>query len=70
MEVAILWALKNGFFDDISVKKIAEAEESFESFISTTAPALLDKILSDKIIGEELEKMLADAAGQWKKTFA
>ena len=70
MEIAILWALQKGFFDDIDVKKIAEAEESFESFMETSHAAALDKILNDKIIKEDLEKMLGDAAAQWKKTFA
>ena len=70
IEIAILWALQRGFFDDIDVKKIAEAEESFESFMEASRADALDKILNDKIIKEDLEKMLGEAAAQWKKTFA
>lgn len=69
-EIAILWALQNGFFDGIDVKKISEARESFESFMETSRADILEKILSDKIIKEDLEKTLGDAAAQWKKTFA
>ena len=31
---------------------------------------VLDRILKDKILGDELAEMLKDACGQWKKTFA
>lgn len=70
MEISILWALQNGFFDDIDVKRIGEAERSFEEFMQSRGQAVLDRILKDKILGDELAEMLKNACGQWKKTFA
>ncbi len=70
MEIAILWALQNGAFDDIDVKRISEAEASFEEFMSVRGKSVLAKILDDKIINDELVEMLKDAVSQWKKTFA
>ena len=32
IEISILWALQNGFFDDIDVKRIGEAVCGFEDF--------------------------------------
>ena len=70
MEIAILWALQNGAFDDIDVKRISEAEASFEEFMSVRGKSVLTKILDEKIINDELTEMLKDAVSQWKKTFA
>ena len=69
-QIAILWALQNGFFDDIDVKKIAEAEASFEAFMDGQGKPVLDRILKDKIIKDELSEMLKQACQNWKKTFA
>ena len=63
-------ALQNGAFDDIDVKRISEAEASFEEFMSVRGKSVLAKILDDKIINDELVEMLKDAVSQWKKTFA
>ncbi|MBO5254778.1 MAG: F0F1 ATP synthase subunit alpha [Opitutales bacterium] len=70
IEISILWALQNGFFDDIDVKRIGEAVCGFEDFFKNNANDILDKILKDKIIGDELTSMLKNACTQWKKTFA
>jgi len=70
VEISILWALQNGFFDDIDVKKIGEAQASFEDFITTSATSLLEKIVSEKVISNELSDMLKEACSNWKKTFA
>ncbi len=70
MEIAILWALQNGVFDDIDVKKIAEAETSFEDFMQARGKDVLDKILKEKIIGDDLTAMLKETCANWKKTFA
>lgn len=70
VEISILWALQNGFFDDIDVKKIGEAQASFEDFITTNATSLLEKIVSEKVISNELSDMLKETCSNWKKTFA
>ncbi len=70
MEVSILWALQNGFFDDIDVKKISDAEKSFEDFMEGRGKDVLEKILKDKVIGDDLNAMLKEACSNWKKTFA
>ena len=70
VQISILWALQNGFFDDIDVKKIADAEASLEAFMEGQGKAVLDKILKDKVIKDELSEMLKEACSNWKKTFA
>lgn len=70
MEIAILWALQNGFFDGIDVSKIAAAESSFEDFFAGRGAEVLSKITKEKIIGDDISAMLKDVCAQWKKTFA
>lgn len=70
MEIAILWALMNGFFDDIKVNKISEAEASFEEFMKSKGGAVFEKILQQKKLDDDIEGQLKEICGQWKKTFA
>ena len=70
MEIAVLWALQNGFFDGIDVSKIAAAESSFEDFFAGRGAEVLSKITKEKIIGDDISAMLKDVCAQWKKTFA
>ncbi len=70
VEIAILWALQNGYFDDINVKKVAEAESSFESHMTTRGAETLARIMKDKVIGDELTAALKADCQNWKKTFA
>jgi F-type H+-transporting ATPase subunit alpha len=70
IEVAILWALQNGYFDDIDTKKIGEAEKSLETFVSTRGKATADKIIKEKVISDELASELKSMCDDWRKTFA
>lgn len=70
IEIAILWALQNGYFDSIDVKKISEAEKSLESYASTRGKPTVEKILKDGKISDELAAELKSMCDQWRKTFA
>ncbi len=70
IEIAILWALQNGYFDDIETKKIGEAEKSLETFFTTRAKETAAKILVEKVISDALSAELKSACDQWRKTFA
>lgn len=70
IEIAILWALQNGYFDSIDVKKVSEAEKSLESYASTRGKPTVEKILKDGKISDELAAELKSMCEQWRKTFA
>ena len=59
IEITILWALQNGFFDSVDVKKIAEAGQD-----------IIAKILKEKVISDSLADELKSMCDEWKKTFA
>ena len=70
MQVAVLWAMQNGHFDDVDVERIQECQAQLEEFLSTRKADLLQKIadekaLSDSIV-EGLETALSDFKGTWK----
>lgn len=70
IEIAVLWALQNGYFDSIDVKKISDAETSLENFASTRGKGTVAKIAKEKIISDALAAELRAMCDDWRKTFA
>ncbi|MDB4356483.1 F0F1 ATP synthase subunit alpha [Akkermansiaceae bacterium] len=70
MQVATLWAMQNGKFDDVDVDRIKECQAQFEEFLSTRKADLLQKIADEKALSDEivegLETALSDFKATWK----
>jgi F-type H+-transporting ATPase subunit alpha len=70
MEVAILWAMQNGHFDDVEVERVKECQGALEEFLSTRKADLLQKIADEKALSDEindgLKTSLEDFKGIWK----
>jgi len=60
-----LFAVNNGYFDDIDVKKALSAEKSLRDFIKTKYSALAGRM--DKELTGDDEKALNEAIKDWKK---
>ena len=60
-QVIILYAVTNGFMDDVSVAGIREWERGFLEYAQAQFPQIGDKIKSDKIISKETEEALKRA---------
>jgi len=69
-EVAILYAVTNGYLDDVPVEKISAFEQSFHRFMETNHPKITQRILTDKEIKPETEEMLKSAISEFKKSVA
>lgn len=69
MEVSILWAMQNGYFDDVKVSRIKECQESLEEFLSTRKAELLQLISDKKELTDDvvsgLETALKDFKASW-----
>ncbi len=69
LEIAILWAMQNGYFDDVDVKRIKECQEALEEFLSTRKADLLQLILDEKALTDDvvsgLETALKDFKAAW-----
>jgi F-type H+-transporting ATPase subunit alpha len=60
-----LFAVNNGYYDDIDVKKALAAEKSMRDFIKTKYAALAGRM--DKELSADDEKALGEAVKDWKK---
>ena len=69
-EIAVLWALKNGFFADIEVARVSDAKAALESFLSARKPELLAEILKKGAFDGDLDAKMKSACEEWRKTFA
>jgi F-type H+/Na+-transporting ATPase subunit alpha len=62
-----LFAVNNGFFDDIDAKKVLGAERSMRDYIKGKYPELVSRIEETKDLSKEDEAQLKDAIADWKK---
>ncbi len=69
LEVAILWSMQNGYFDDVEVKRIKECQEALQEFLTTRKADLLQLILDEKALTDDvvsgLETALKDFKASW-----
>ena len=66
--VAILYAVGNGYLDDVAVDKVAAWESSFLRFMETNYPDIGKAIAKEKNITPDTEGKLKAALGEFKKT--
>ena len=67
-EVSILFAVTNGFLDDVPVDKVMVFEAAFHRFMETNHPDVIQKINQEKTISEETEGALKKAITEFKET--
>jgi len=67
-EVVILYAVNNGYFNDIAVEKVAETEAKLHQFMKTQGKAVLDEIRTTKELSESTEAKLKEALEQFLQT--
>jgi F-type H+-transporting ATPase subunit alpha len=67
-EMAVtLFAVNNGFFGDIDVKKALAAERSMRDYLKSKSAALIKRIEEKNDLSPEDEKALKEAIADWKK---
>jgi F-type H+-transporting ATPase subunit alpha len=69
-EVTILYAVTNGYLDDVPLEKIAASEQGFHRFMETNHPEINKRILTDKEIKPETDGALKSAISEFKKSAA
>jgi F-type H+-transporting ATPase subunit alpha len=69
IQVAVIWAVQNGYVDDVPVERIKEFQAQLTDFLSTRKPELLGKIAREKAISDALKDELKAAADQFKLTW-
>jgi F-type H+/Na+-transporting ATPase subunit alpha len=68
-QVAVIWAVQNGFVDDVPVERIKEFQAGWMDRLTTRHRALLERIAREKALSSELVTELTAAASQFKSTW-
>jgi F-type H+-transporting ATPase subunit alpha len=66
-EVTIIYALTNGFLDDVPIDKVHAWETEFHRFMETAHPELIETIQKDKALSDETIAALRAAIDEFKK---
>lgn len=68
-QVVILYAVNNGFLDDVAVEKSQVFEKALIEYMQTSGKDVLDKIRETKTLDEDLEQALKTTISDFKQTF-
>jgi F-type H+-transporting ATPase subunit alpha len=68
-QVAIIYAVTNGFLDDVDVGQIRKWERDFLAYLDSTQPDLLTGIRTKKTLDDDLTAKLKAAIGSFKSLF-
>jgi len=66
----VLYAVNNGYFDDVDVGRVLAFEAAMLQAVKTKQAALVSTILDKKELDAEGEKALAAAIAEFKKSWA
>ncbi len=68
-QVAVMWAMQNGYFDTVPVDRVKEFQIKLQEYMSTRKEALLSTILEKKALDQDLEGQLKSAVEEFKATW-
>jgi len=69
-EVTILYAVINGYLDDVPVDRVSAFEEAFHLFLRNTHADILRRVAEEKQLGAETEEALKKAIPEFKQSFS
>ena len=69
VQVAVIWAVQEGYVDDVPVDRVKDFQARLTEFLTTRKTELLRKIAQEKALSEALTAELKAAADQFKQTW-
>jgi F-type H+-transporting ATPase subunit alpha len=69
VEVAILWAMQNGHFDNVPVKSIKDCQAKMQEFLTSRKEAILAKIRDEKALSDAIVAELKQAIEDFKSGY-
>ena len=69
IQVALIWAMQNGFFNDVAVKSVQSAAAGLQTHLESTKPAVLAKIRTGEKIDDAGAAELKSACETWRRSF-
>ncbi|HWB57997.1 MAG TPA: F0F1 ATP synthase subunit alpha [Chthoniobacteraceae bacterium] len=68
-QVAVLWGMQNGYFDQVPVDRVKEFQLKLQDYVATRKEAVLAAIRDKKQIDKDIEASLKAALDEFKATF-
>jgi len=68
-QVAVLWAMQNGYLDAVPVERVKEFQAKLQDYFQTRKESLLAAIRTKKALDKDLEADLATALNDFKTTW-
>ncbi|HMG35514.1 MAG TPA: F0F1 ATP synthase subunit alpha [Blastocatellia bacterium] len=69
VQVAVLWAVKNNYLDDVPVERVKEWQAKLTEFLTLHKAELLQKIAEEKSVSDAVAGELKAAANAFKQTW-
>jgi len=69
IQVALIWAMQNGFFSDVAVKSVQAAAAGLQTHLESAKPASLARIRVGEKIDDAMAAELKSACDVWKRSF-
>ena len=70
IQVAVIWAVQNGYVADVAVERVKEFQAKFTEFLSTRKATLLERITNQKALNNDLVAALKAASEEFKQTWS
>jgi F-type H+/Na+-transporting ATPase subunit alpha len=70
LEVLSIWAVTNGYLDDIPLTAVSRFESEYHDYVRTHKPKLLEELLEGKKVTEDTAKDLKKVTDDFKKGFS
>ena len=68
-QVAVLWSVKNGYFDDVPVERVKEFQNKLQEYLTTRKTDVLASIRDKKALDKDNEPTLKSAVEEFKQSF-
>jgi F-type H+/Na+-transporting ATPase subunit alpha len=65
-QVAIIYAVNNGFLDDVPVNKVRAFEQAYLGFLASNHPEIMQAIETKKELTDDVAEALSKATGEFK----
>lgn len=69
VQVAVLWAMQNGYLDDVPVDRVKDFQLKFTDYLTTRKETVLNKIREKKAIDDEVKAELKSATDDFKRGY-
>ena len=69
VQVAVIWAVQNGYVDDVPIERVKEFQAGWTDFLTTRKAAVLEKIAKEGALSDAITADLKASATQFKQTW-